>query len=135
MYVSCRIEFFSESGITVDSVRIVITTFELIIINDYSKEKLSFNCLNKNWTLIVNKMLSVIKGRGNRFFSHRNAFVICIWLKNWIIYFSTFFRCHRPRDSLFSWSSGFDNFTGLVNWGFLLLTMGGFRLLLENLIK
>lgn len=43
--------------------------------------------------------------------------------------------CHRPRDSLFSWSSGFDNFTGLVNWGFLLLTMGGFRLCLENLIK
>lgn len=44
-------------------------------------------------------------------------------------------RCHRPRDSLFTWSSGFDNFTGLVNWGFLLLTMGGFRLLLENFIK
>nr|CAD7457361.1 unnamed protein product [Timema tahoe] len=43
--------------------------------------------------------------------------------------------CHRPRDSLFSWSSGFDNFTGLVNWGFLLLTVGGVRLLLENLIK
>lgn len=44
-------------------------------------------------------------------------------------------RCHRPRDSLFSWSSGFNDFTGLVNWGFLLLTMGGFRLLLENFIK
>ncbi|XP_021917601.1 diacylglycerol O-acyltransferase 1 [Zootermopsis nevadensis] len=43
--------------------------------------------------------------------------------------------CHKPRDSLFSWSSGFDNFTGLVNWGFLLLTMGGIRLLLENFIK
>ncbi|XP_053693827.1 diacylglycerol O-acyltransferase 1 [Sabethes cyaneus] len=43
--------------------------------------------------------------------------------------------CHRPRDSLFSWSSGFNNFTGLVNWGFLLLTMGGFRLVLENFIK
>lgn len=43
--------------------------------------------------------------------------------------------CHKPRDSLFSWSSGFNNFTGLVNWGFLLLTMGGFRLLLENFIK
>lgn len=46
-----------------------------------------------------------------------------------------FFRCHRPRDSLFSWSSNFENFTGLVNWGFLLLTMGGIRLLLENFIK
>lgn len=44
-------------------------------------------------------------------------------------------RCHQPRDSLFSWSSGFNDFTGLVNWGFLLLTMGGFRLLLENFIK
>ncbi|XP_013106238.1 diacylglycerol O-acyltransferase 1 [Stomoxys calcitrans] len=43
--------------------------------------------------------------------------------------------CHRPRDSLFSWSSGFSNFTGLVNWGFLLLTIGGFRLCLENLLK
>ncbi|KAK7873998.1 hypothetical protein R5R35_013410 [Gryllus longicercus] len=43
--------------------------------------------------------------------------------------------CHRPRDSLFSWSSGFTNFAGLVNWGFLLLSMGGIRLLLENFIK
>ncbi|XP_011872103.1 PREDICTED: diacylglycerol O-acyltransferase 1 [Vollenhovia emeryi] len=43
--------------------------------------------------------------------------------------------CHRPRDSLFSWSSGFDNFTGFVNWGFLLLGIGGVRLLLENFIK
>uniref|UniRef100_A0A0A9Z8M6 O-acyltransferase n=1 Tax=Lygus hesperus TaxID=30085 RepID=A0A0A9Z8M6_LYGHE len=43
--------------------------------------------------------------------------------------------CHRPRDSLFSWSSGFTNFTGLVNWAVILLTMGGIRLLLENLIK
>ncbi|XP_043287985.1 diacylglycerol O-acyltransferase 1 [Venturia canescens] len=43
--------------------------------------------------------------------------------------------CHRPRDSLFSWSSGFANFTGFVNWGFLLLGLGGFRLLLENFIK
>lgn len=43
--------------------------------------------------------------------------------------------CHRPRDSLFSWSSGFDNFAGLVNWGFLLLFMGSMRLMLENFIK
>ncbi|XP_030384598.1 diacylglycerol O-acyltransferase 1 [Scaptodrosophila lebanonensis] len=43
--------------------------------------------------------------------------------------------CHRPRDSLFSWSSGFTNFTGLVNWGFLLLCIGGLRLGLENLLK
>ncbi|CAO1309476.1 unnamed protein product [Diamesa serratosioi] len=42
---------------------------------------------------------------------------------------------HKPRDSLFSWSSNFNDFSGLVNWGFLLLTMGGFRLLLENFIK
>lgn len=47
----------------------------------------------------------------------------------------SYYRCHRPRDSLFSWSSGFHKFTGLVNWGFLLLTMSGFRLLLENLLK
>lgn len=43
--------------------------------------------------------------------------------------------CHRPQDSLFSWTSGFNNFTGFVNWAFLLLFMGGFRLLLENFIK
>ncbi|XP_060516506.1 diacylglycerol O-acyltransferase 1 [Cylas formicarius] len=43
--------------------------------------------------------------------------------------------CHKPRDSLFSWTSGFDNFTGFVNWAFLLLSIGGLRLLLENFIK
>ncbi|XP_034933588.1 diacylglycerol O-acyltransferase 1 [Chelonus insularis] len=43
--------------------------------------------------------------------------------------------CHKPRDSLFSWSSGFNNFTGFINWGFLLLGLGGVRLLLENFIK
>ncbi|EFX90273.1 hypothetical protein DAPPUDRAFT_300124 [Daphnia pulex] len=43
--------------------------------------------------------------------------------------------CHKPRDSLFSWSSEFRDFTGLVNWGFLLLFMGGLRLSLENLLK
>lgn len=43
--------------------------------------------------------------------------------------------CHKPRDSLFSWTSGFDNFTGFINWAFLLLFMGGVRLLLENFIK
>lgn len=43
--------------------------------------------------------------------------------------------CHKPRDSLFSWSSDFNNFAGFINWGFLLLFMGGVRLLLENLLK
>lgn len=43
--------------------------------------------------------------------------------------------CHTPRDSLFSWSSEFGNFTGLVNWGFLMLTIGGVRLCLENFLK
>ncbi|KPI93786.1 PREDICTED: diacylglycerol O-acyltransferase 1 isoform X1 [Papilio xuthus] len=43
--------------------------------------------------------------------------------------------CHKPRDSLFSWSSEFTNFTGLVNWGFLMLTIGGVRLCLENFLK
>lgn len=44
-------------------------------------------------------------------------------------------RIHRPADSLFSWSSGFNNFGGFVNWGFLLLFLGGSRLFLENIIK
>ncbi|CAG9864497.1 unnamed protein product [Phyllotreta striolata] len=43
--------------------------------------------------------------------------------------------CHQPRDSLFSWNSGFDNFTGFINWAFLLLSIGGVRLLLENFLK
>ncbi|XP_049865085.1 diacylglycerol O-acyltransferase 1 isoform X2 [Pectinophora gossypiella] len=43
--------------------------------------------------------------------------------------------CHKPRDSLFSWSSEFADFTGLVNWGFLMLTIGGVRLFLENILK
>ncbi|GBP27394.1 Diacylglycerol O-acyltransferase 1 [Eumeta japonica] len=43
--------------------------------------------------------------------------------------------CHVPRDSLFSWSSDFANFTGLVNWGFLMLSIGGLRLCLENFLK
>ncbi|XP_026681470.1 diacylglycerol O-acyltransferase 1-like [Diaphorina citri] len=43
--------------------------------------------------------------------------------------------CHKHRDSLFSWSSGFGDFTGFVNWAFLLLFMGGTRLFLENLLK
>lgn len=43
--------------------------------------------------------------------------------------------CHKPMDSLFTWSSRFRDFTGLVNWAFLLLLMGGLRLLLENLLK
>ncbi|KAJ0181865.1 hypothetical protein K1T71_002587 [Dendrolimus kikuchii] len=43
--------------------------------------------------------------------------------------------CHKPRDSLFSWSSEFANFTGLVNWGFLMLSIGGVRLCLENFLN
>jgi hypothetical protein len=45
------------------------------------------------------------------------------------------YRIHRPCDSLFSWSSGFNDFGGFVNWGFLLLLLGGSRLFLENVIK
>ncbi|XP_044743865.1 diacylglycerol O-acyltransferase 1 isoform X1 [Chrysoperla carnea] len=43
--------------------------------------------------------------------------------------------CHRPQDSLFSWASEFEDFTGFVNWAFLLLSIGALRLLLENFIK
>lgn len=58
-----------------------------------------------------------------------------LYIPSFYYFFLLFYRCHRPRDSLFSWSSGFDNFTGFVNWGFLLLGIGGIRLLLENFIK
>ena len=42
---------------------------------------------------------------------------------------------HSPRDSLISWTSGFQNYEGFVNWAFLLLAMGGLRLFLENINK
>ncbi|XP_018023397.1 diacylglycerol O-acyltransferase 1 [Hyalella azteca] len=42
---------------------------------------------------------------------------------------------HKPRDSLLSWSSGFDRYEGIVNWGFLILAIGGCRLMLENVLK
>ncbi|XP_050699895.1 diacylglycerol O-acyltransferase 1-like [Eriocheir sinensis] len=42
---------------------------------------------------------------------------------------------HVPRDSLFSWSSGFEHYEGFVNWGILILLIGGLRLFLENVIK
>lgn len=45
------------------------------------------------------------------------------------------FRIHKPSDSIFSWSSGFQNFEGMINWACLLLFMGGVRLGLENLNK
>ncbi|XP_076055832.1 diacylglycerol O-acyltransferase isoform X2 [Oratosquilla oratoria] len=42
---------------------------------------------------------------------------------------------HKPRDSLLSWSSGFDKYEGIINWGALILVIGGLRLFLENVIK
>ena len=45
------------------------------------------------------------------------------------------FRIHKPRDSILSWGSEFSNYEGLVNWGFLLLILGGLRLTLENFNK
>ncbi|XP_068219490.1 diacylglycerol O-acyltransferase 1 [Palaemon carinicauda] len=42
---------------------------------------------------------------------------------------------HRPHDSLLSWNSGFDAYEGFVNWGALILVIGGLRLFLENVIK
>lgn len=75
---------------------------------------------------------------------HKTGFIYFIFLlvlllnqfgTHCILIFLCNFRCHRPRDSLFSWNSGFDNFTGFINWAFLLLSIGGFRLFLENFIK
>nr|CAD7260170.1 unnamed protein product [Timema shepardi] len=45
------------------------------------------------------------------------------------------YRKKKRKSVDLSLTNRFDNFTGLVNWGFLLLTVGGVRLLLENLIK
>lgn len=43
---------------------------------------------------------------------------------------------HRPRDSIFACrNSELQDFTGFVNWAFLILTLGGIRLFLENFLK
>ena len=42
---------------------------------------------------------------------------------------------HSPRDSLFSWTSGFTKYEGMFNWGALLLIISSVRVGLENLIK
>ena len=85
--------------------------------------------------------VSVIK---SLYHNLKNKATVCIFQKfvekDKIVYFNlTFysknFRIHKPSDSIFSWNSGFNNYEGVVNWGFLLLTMGGVRLGLENLNK
>ncbi|CAL4139820.1 unnamed protein product, partial [Meganyctiphanes norvegica] len=40
-----------------------------------------------------------------------------------------------PRDSLLTWTSGFEKFDGFYVWAVILLTMGGTRLFLENVNK
>ena len=46
-----------------------------------------------------------------------------------------YFRVHKPRDSILSWGSEFNNYEGVINWGGLLLFLGGLRLTLENFNK
>ena len=47
------------------------------------------------------------------------------------------FSIHKPRDSIMSFShqTGGQNYEGLINWAFLLLSIGGLRLFLENINK
>ena len=45
------------------------------------------------------------------------------------------YSIHKPRDSILSWTSEFTNYEGIVNWAFLLLSIGGLRLFLENFNK
>jgi len=42
---------------------------------------------------------------------------------------------HKPRDSIFSLTSGFNNYEGVIHWAFLILSIGGVRLGLENINK
>ncbi|OWA50350.1 Diacylglycerol O-acyltransferase 1 [Hypsibius exemplaris] len=44
-------------------------------------------------------------------------------------------RIHKPRDSLFSSSSGFKDYRGFLNLAVILLILSNTRLLLENIIK
>jgi hypothetical protein len=54
---------------------------------------------------------------------------------SYILSGTLFIRLHRASDSPFSSSSSFNEFGGFVNWGFLLLAVGGSRLALENVRK
>ena len=42
---------------------------------------------------------------------------------------------HRAKESLFSSKSGFKDYSGILNWGLVLLVMGASRLALENVLK
>ncbi|XP_074058253.1 diacylglycerol O-acyltransferase 1 [Macrotis lagotis] len=44
-------------------------------------------------------------------------------------------RCHRLQESLFSSSSGFSNYRGILNWCVVMLILSNARLFLENIIK
>ena len=62
--------------------------------------------------------------------------------KNLIRSQKTFFQLWLPENFFefqipenFFFSSGFQNFEGMINWAFLLLAMGGIRLFLENINK
>lgn len=44
-------------------------------------------------------------------------------------------RCHQNADSLFSTSSGFTNYRGILNLGLILLVLTCTRIALENIIK
>ena len=48
---------------------------------------------------------------------------------------NSFKRLHLAKESLFSSKSGFKDYSGILNWGLVLLIMGGSRLALENILK
>ncbi|CAG2111531.1 unnamed protein product [Medioppia subpectinata] len=46
-----------------------------------------------------------------------------------------YYRVHEPKDSLFSSSSGYTNYRGLLNLCIILLVLSNARVALENIIK
>lgn len=44
-------------------------------------------------------------------------------------------RCHKPQDSLFTSSSGYTNYRGLLNLCIILLVLSNARVALENILK
>ena len=44
-------------------------------------------------------------------------------------------RCHSAKQSPFSSTSGFKDYSGILNWGLVLLVLAGSRLALENILK
>ena len=119
--------------LTVMPIRILTLPQQLLIYLKSTRETCEF--AGPNLWPGLRKLKQKLRRSGSLSQTNRNcnSFLFLVEMATYFWNLNSSF--HRPRDSLFSWTSEFKDFTGLVNWGFLLLLMGGLRLFLENLIK